>query len=166
MKVVWAVAVLAMIGGTMIFISEIITILFWKASSIEMMRYAAPKDAFGIDAILFNYTHFLFGYGPGLADVQVPDLYLYQDTPFGNNNRVAHNAYESLNQPSSFILQIMMNYGLIGGLLVSAYLYKHIIDGGRKVTGLAVMLFCTWFITATLAAAASIMIFFTCFSVP
>ncbi|MDB4110567.1 hypothetical protein N9564_01915 [Amylibacter sp.] len=101
--------------------------LLWKLSSFEMMLYAAKKDAFALQAIVHNWGHFMFGYGMNLADLYVPDYYLIQETPFGLQNRHDEEAPMSAAiVPTSALLQILLNGGIIGTLLVLGFFYREI----------------------------------------
>ena len=100
--------------------------LVWKLSSIEMVLYAAPKDAFALKAIFDSWIHFIVGYGINLADLFVPDYYLLQETPFGISNRYETVKFpmESSIVPTSPILQILLNGGVFGLFLVLFFAYK------------------------------------------
>lgn len=108
--------------------------LLWKLSSLDMIIYAAKKDGFAIQAIFHSLYRFAFGYGINLADLFVPDYYLIQQTPFGIVNR-----YDSIDPmsssivPTSSILQLMINFGLIGVSLFFLSI-KTYLKGTRKAT--------------------------------
>jgi len=89
------------------------------------MLYAVKKDAFALSAITHNWLHFIFGYGMNLADLYVPDYYLLQETPFGLDNRyLKDNPMESTISPTSAILQIFVNGGVFGSLLLLLLAYR------------------------------------------
>ncbi len=99
--------------------------ILWKLSSIDIMLYAVKKDAFALSAITHNWLHFIFGYGMNLADLYVPDYYLLQETPFGLDNRyLKDNPMESTISPTSAILQIFVNGGVFGSLLLLLLAYR------------------------------------------
>jgi hypothetical protein len=101
--------------------------LTWKLSSLEMILYAAKKDAFALQAIVHNWGHFMWGYGMNLADLYVPEYYLLQETPFGLVNRYLDEAPMSgAIMPTSALLQIILNGGIIGFLLLLGFLYREI----------------------------------------
>ncbi len=99
--------------------------LLWKLSSIDMVLYAVKKDAFALYAITNDWLHFLIGYGTNLADLYVKDYYLIQDAAFnGTYNRYLDaRPMEAVIAPTSAILQILINGGLIGFLLVTLLMY-------------------------------------------
>jgi O-antigen ligase len=112
-----------------VFLTEntIIGNILWKLSSVDMMLYAVKKDAFALQAIMHNWGHFMLGYGMNLADIYVPDYYLIQQTPFGLVNRYLEEApMAGAIAPTSAILQIMLNGGIIGTLLVFGFFYLEI----------------------------------------
>ena len=121
-KLIYSIAVLAALF--LIFKDNDFTnALFWKLSSFDMIIYAAKKDGFGLQAIVHNWYYFLFGFGINLADLIVYDYYLIQETPFGLVDRYQNvDPMASSIVPTSAIIQIMLNFGLIGALILLLYL--------------------------------------------
>lgn len=96
----------------------LISNIVWKISSLEMMLYAAPKDAFAIKAIFHTGYHLLFGYGISLSDLIAFDYYLTQETPFGRVDRYKMaRPMEAIITPTSAILQIIVSGGIVGFIL-------------------------------------------------
>ena len=113
--------------------TTIIGQIIWKLTSIDMMLYAVPKDAFGLRAIVFSWEHFIFGYGTNLAEYFVPDLYFLQQTPFGLKNRyLDENPMEASIVPTSAMLQILLNGGVVGFLLLTRLFFVAIRHCKRK----------------------------------
>ena len=89
--------------------------VLWKLTTVDMMLYAAPKDAFGLKALTHDWLHLMFGYGINLADIYVPDYYLIRETPFGTvNNYLKEAPMRSSIVPTSIFIQILVNGGLVG----------------------------------------------------
>lgn len=109
--------------------------LLWKLSSLDMIIYAAKKDGFALRAIIHNWYYFTFGYGINLADLFVPDYYLIQETPFGVVNRYEQSIdpMSSSIVPTSAILQVFINFGLLGSSLFFLSLISYL-RGTRKET--------------------------------
>lgn len=122
--------------------NEFVDTLLWKLASLDMIIYAAKKDGFALRAIFHSAYYFIFGYGNNLADLVVPDYYLIQKTPFGIINR-----YEDVDPmsssivPTSAILMIMTNFGLIGFILflLSIISYLNGTRNGTKVFAVSLL---------------------------
>ena len=113
--------------------------LVWKFSSIDLMLYAAPKDAFAVRAIINDIWHFLIGYGVNMADLYVPELHLRYDTPFGEvNNYELSVPLQSSVVPTSGILQIILSGGVVGAGLLILLLFKTCISLDKNILVLIV----------------------------
>ena len=121
-------------GGEIVGEHSVISKILWKLQSIDMMLYAAPKDAFAIRAIFNDFGHFLIGYGINMADLYVPELALSYDTPFGEVNRYNKSApLQSSHVPTSGILQIILNGGVVGAGLLILLLFKTCISLDKSI---------------------------------
>ena len=100
-----------------------------------MIFYAAPKDYFAIRSIFDNFVNFIFGYGISMTDLFKYEYYMIQETPFGVRNRFLENAkaLPSLIAPTSPILQILVNGGFLGFLIIF-YKFKKIFKSMDKPT--------------------------------
>jgi voltage-gated potassium channel Kch len=99
--------------------------LTWKLQSIEYMLYAAPKDAFALKAIFHNVWSFLFGYGINLAEYYVYEYVMEYSTPFGIRSRWESDvALISSMVPTSGILQLLSNGGVLGFFILGVLLFK------------------------------------------
>ena len=116
----------AVVGMLFLLLPNVMDQIFWKATSIDMMKYAAPKDAFALNAITNDLFHFMFGYGPGLADIQASEFWFHQTTPFKVHDRSGGNGLQSLILPTSFIMQIILSYGVTGFLIISYVIFDYI----------------------------------------
>ena len=117
-----------------LFKNPFVETLLWKLSSLDMIIYAAKKDGFALRAIVHSWYYFTFGYGINLADLFVPDYYLIQETPFGVVNRYNKiDPMEGSIVPTSAILQIIINFGVVGSGLFFLFL-KSYLRGTQKET--------------------------------
>ena len=114
--------------------------MFWKLGNIKLILYAAPKDAFALYAIFDNLFSFLFGYGISLADLYKPEYYMRQESPFGTIEK----SMESLVVPTSPILQIIINGGIIGFIFLIAKLkiFMKFINNNTKIYFLCIASMC------------------------
>ncbi len=125
--------------------------ILWKIQSIDMMLYAAPKDAFAIKAIFNDVWHFLLGYGINMADLYVPEFFLSYDTPFGEVNNYNHEApLAGSVVPTSGILQIILGGGAVGGSLLVVLLFKTCIPLDKSIVVLIFTILCMVTVSSTL----------------
>ncbi len=146
----------------LIYFSEnlIVFSILWKLASLDLILYAAKKDAFAIQAITHNWIHFIFGYGTNLAELFVPDYYLIQETPFGLDNRyLTDNPMESTVAPTSVILQILVNGGVSGLFLILFLIYSEIRGCNKKTKCLFIAILGMVCVTSSLIFSMAIFFF-------
>lgn len=104
----------------------------YKLKSIDMIFYAAPKDAFAIRVLQDNVAGLLFGFGTNLAEFFSPEVYLA-------SNSFA--TFDSTVSPTSPLLQILVNGGVVGFFLVIWYVYKesYFLDKYGVAVGVAIL---------------------------
>ena len=136
--------------------------LLWKLSSIDMILYAVKKDAFALYAITNDWLHFFIGYGTNLADLYVKEYYLMQDSPFGgtfNRYLLESKPMEAIIAPTSAILQILINGGLIGFFLVFLLMYGDIRHCRKKTIFLMISILAMSLSASTIIFPLSIIFF-------
>ena len=92
--------------------------LLTKVSSLEMIKYALPRDVFGIKAIFDNFFSFFFGNGIGMLDLYHIKYYVIQENVIKGLVELSNEDLDNIIQPSINIIRIFANGGLIGLYLI------------------------------------------------
>ena len=100
--------------------------LITKMSSIEMIKYALPRDVFGIRAIFDNFFSFFFGNGIGMIDLYHMKYWIFQENIVQGIRDLSGDYIDNIVQPSINILRLFGNGGLIGVYLILVAFNKKI----------------------------------------